>query len=413
MVTRSKQSERTESRSRFGWRGLLTAVLTVIGLTALTAYTIVHWTERQILTTENWVQVVAPLPQNNEVATALSTYAVDRLFTSLDLENRISEALPERAAFLAAPLAEQLDEWLTRGTKNVIQSDRFTNVWTSANRAASERLLNTARGETSEEPTGKQREARFNLDLSALRTTVSSLLEQRRERQGEAAEVTAPAPEPRADREVGVVVNLKQSAEKIHMYIRLVDFLNATLWLLAAACLLGAIVVSRARRRLLLLMSLVVVVVALLQLIGVNALRPAVLENVQQAAFRPAVGVVYDTLLDSFKRSATLLFGVGAPTFLFAYVLHSNLLRKSKSVAGLLDRAGNSKVGNGWQTFRLMVRRYRFQIIGAVLVLGLILMAFSFQLDWQGIIRAALILILAVEVVYLIAARPQAAPMEQ
>ena len=71
------------------WRGVFVCLLTVLGLAAFTGYMAVHWVERQVLTTSSWVQVVGPLPKDERVATALSSYTVDKLVTATDLQNKI------------------------------------------------------------------------------------------------------------------------------------------------------------------------------------------------------------------------------------------------------------------------------------------------------------------------------------
>src|SRR4051812_25068299 len=86
------------------WRGPAVFLLTFIGVIALVGYLLVHWTERQLLTTDNWVKLVAPMPKDNSVATALSTYSVNKLFTEADLETKIEQVLPPQAALLLQPL---------------------------------------------------------------------------------------------------------------------------------------------------------------------------------------------------------------------------------------------------------------------------------------------------------------------
>ena len=64
---------------------LVAGIFIVIGLAAVVGYSMVHWVEKQVLTTDNWVATVASVPKNDTVAAALSSYSVNRLFTTTDL----------------------------------------------------------------------------------------------------------------------------------------------------------------------------------------------------------------------------------------------------------------------------------------------------------------------------------------
>src|SRR5579862_9353665 len=125
---------------RFGIIGLLTA----IGCAAMFAYTAAHWVERQVLTTDNWVAMVAPLPQVPVVTSALAGYVTTQIFTNIPVEQEIKDALPPRAAFLASPLASQLQTLTNKIATQVLKSDNFETIWTAANRTAMDRLTNNA-----------------------------------------------------------------------------------------------------------------------------------------------------------------------------------------------------------------------------------------------------------------------------
>jgi hypothetical protein len=391
MVTSSQEPK---LKRHYIWRSTIVALLSIIGILALVNFTIVHWTERQILTTDNWVQVVGPIPKDNTVATALSIYSVNRVFTATDLESRIAEALPDRAAFLAPTLTDQLESRLQKRTKQVIQSDQFHDIWVTANSRAMQRLLDTARNP--EKTTESKRPAKFDVDLSSLRETVRNVINQRTGR--DVAQIEAPK-----GKNVGVAVNLKTSIAKVHDYIRLADFLNATLWLLALVCLLGAIALSRRRRQLLLILSTITGVVALLQLIGVKAFRPYVLNQVQDASFRPAVGVVYDTLLASFRSVAISLFVVSVIVFALALLLRKKYWSRSKALAGWSTELQRSTAWRYGIVARKWIYQFRYQLMGAAAAIMLVLVAFvPADLNWRIIIRAVLFTILCIELIYMV-----------
>lgn len=391
---------RPRGKFHFGWRGLAVALLTIIGLVSLTGFTLAHWTERQILTTDNWVQVVGPLPQDDQVASALSTTAVNKVFTVTDLENRITQALPDPASFLAPPLTDQLESRLTARTKDFIQSDTFTTIWTNANRVASERLLARARGETTP---GSQKVANFKLNLSQLKDKVNSLVNKSSQDVPERS-ISTP--------DVAISVDLKNTFTRFSSYVKAVDFLNGTLGLLAVVSLVGAGVLTYNRRRLLMIISLSVLVISLVQLISVNALKPVILSEIHNAANQPAVGVVYDTLLAMFKSTATVMAVVSALAFIVVLITRSDYIARNKTLLREQRTILNSRLWQSWQTVRRWLRQYVLPLAGAIVLIGLLIMAVAHNLDWQGVIRSVLFIVLGIEILCLLAKRHQGAPMK-
>lgn len=393
-----KQSNKTTQRQPLTWSMVFASMLATIGLIAFTAFTLTHWVEKQILTTDTWVQTVSELPKNEEVATSLSTYTMDQLFTATDLQNKIEQALPERAGFLAAPLTDNLQSFLTKQTKRVIQSDQFQSVWISANRAAIDRLVTGARTPVEEDTS---QPAQLSVPLTILKDSITTVLTNRG-LIGDSSTSLKQSP---------LVVNLKTSVETVQQQIRLIDFLNATLWVFALVCLFGALVLSRNRRRLLLIVAISVIVISLLQLIGIRALRPTVL-NFFADANSAAAGVVYDTLLTSFKQSTTWVLIGGVVASIIIFFLSPKILRKSKTMSKWLDAFKVSGVWSFWNSLRSWTAKYRWYIVGLAILIGLTLAAFYIPVSWQNVTLTLLFIILIAEVTSLMAAgRPRSEPM--
>ena len=87
------------------------AVLVVIGAFALVLSTVGVWAAKTAFDTDRWVATVAPLPQDPQISAAMAEYATNELFRVLDVENRLREVLPERAAFVTGPLTGQMKPW--------------------------------------------------------------------------------------------------------------------------------------------------------------------------------------------------------------------------------------------------------------------------------------------------------------
>ena len=388
-------------RFHFGWRGLAIFLLTLVGVAAFSGFLTVHWVERQLLTTDNWVKMVQPLPKNEEVASALSSYTVNKVVSSSSLQSRIEQALPSRISFLAPGLTSQLQSRLTNRVKGVIQSDQFQGVWVLANRYANQALVSAAR--SSGPSSGGNRLASFNLNLSSLKNSISSYF-------GQDSPI---ASSNSGSNTVSLAVSLKTSFNRFKTFVKTTDFLDGILGLAALACLLGAFIVAVHRRKLLLILSAVIVVVALIELIVMKAGRQALLGHVQNASYQPAVGVVFDTLFAMYRRGATLIAVTGSIIFAVALLTQASVLNSSTTLKRQLSSYSKSQFMLQWHRFRSWLRHYRFMVMGVIILIGLLFMAFVLNLNWQDIIRSVLVLILAVECVSLVAARPRRQPMKQ
>jgi hypothetical protein len=393
-------------RLNFRWRGAAVCLLTTLGIVTFVGFTLIHWTERQILTTDNWVKIIGPLPKNDVVATALSNYSVSTLFSGVNVEQKISNVLPPRAAFLAPTLATQLKTSLTKGTKNIVESDQFSSLWITANRDAHARLMANAR-QTSTSPV-HSRTTNIKLNLSSLSTRIRSLLGVQ-----SGSLLNSSSTNKTASSGISLKVKIKTGLATFGRYVRTVDFLDGTLGFFALACLVGGILLTYFRRRLIIIIGSSILVVGLLQLIAVKAVRPTVLNQIQNVAYRPAVGVVYNDLVASFHKTAVFCVVIGGLITLLAFLFKPNLLSQNKVIGKRLKILRRSKVYKELQNARLQVKNYRWQIMGIVTLITLILLAFVFNLDGQSLVRSLLILILLIECINLVAARPRRMPMKQ
>lgn len=383
-----QQSAKTKQRQPLTWQMVLSFVLATLGVIAFTAFVLAHWVEKQILTTDTWTQTVGQLPKNNEVASALSTYTINQLFTATDLQNKIEQALPARAGFLAAPISDQLQSFLTTQTKRVIQSDQFQSIWITANRAVVERLVTGARApqaDTSSQP------AQLSVPLTVLKDSISTVLKN----QGIVNDTSNAGS--------GLVVNLKATVGTIEAQIRRIDFLNATLWLAALVAIGGGLVFSRNRRRLILIVGVSIVVISLLQLIGVRALRPPVLNFFADASAYAAAGVVYDTLLASFKTMTIWIMIIALIVSIIAFVLSPKIINKSKTTRKWLVALRASRFWAGWNSVRVFVAKYQWHIVGGALLIGLLSAAFFVTVNWQNVTLILLYIILIAEITSLVA----------
>ena len=81
------------------------------------------------------------LLQDPKVQTALANYLVDQLYTNVDVQTEIEQALPERLKPLAGPAATALRPYAVKGAERLLASPAAQGLWKVANRNAHERFV--------------------------------------------------------------------------------------------------------------------------------------------------------------------------------------------------------------------------------------------------------------------------------
>lgn len=144
---RLDEQEATEERSppgaprreRHRVRFAFALILIILGSLLFMAANIGLYVRNLALNTDAFVDAVAPLPKNPEIADALATFAVDEIVQEVDLEQRVEDALPEDLGFLTGPAVSTVERFATDLAADIIQTDGFQSLWESANRIAHER----------------------------------------------------------------------------------------------------------------------------------------------------------------------------------------------------------------------------------------------------------------------------------
>ena len=122
-------------------RQIVAAVLVFIAALGVTASVIGVWAGRTTLNTDRWVETVTPLSGDPAVRAAVSTYTTEQIFTSLNVEQRVKEALPPKAAFLASPLTGQVHGFVQGSVTKALATPQFAELWPAINRVAHQQIM--------------------------------------------------------------------------------------------------------------------------------------------------------------------------------------------------------------------------------------------------------------------------------
>lgn len=134
-------TQRRRHARTFAVRRTIAAIL--IALVAVLAVTSVvgGWGARTTLNTDRWISTVGSLPEDPKVNAAVSKYLADEIFDQLDVEQRLSDALPPRASFLAGPVTGAVHDFMHDKISELIATERFQELWRTTNRFAHERIV--------------------------------------------------------------------------------------------------------------------------------------------------------------------------------------------------------------------------------------------------------------------------------
>ena len=125
----------------------LPAVLVVVATLFAVVGATTTWLKVQMLDTDRWVEVSSDLLEEPEVRSALSGYLGEQLFEAVDVRAELEELLPPRLEGLAGPLTGLVRVSAANAVDQLLESERFTDVWEGANRRTHTAAVAVLRGE--------------------------------------------------------------------------------------------------------------------------------------------------------------------------------------------------------------------------------------------------------------------------
>lgn len=398
MNTHEDSEMQVDHRSGLEWLRIggvwLFGILAVI---AFGTYVVVRWVERQILTTDNWVAMVSPLPKQPVVSTALGTYISGQVINTQNIETRITNALPPRADFLAGPLANQIGSLTTRAAQRIVASDAFQTIWEGANRIAMNRLLATARGQTP--PLQAKINERFDINISQVGGQLAGAL-------GTASNAI-PALQPASQKLIDVQANLQTRPHHLQQAVQTADTMYAVLPLATAALLLTALAMSRRRRAVFMAILIGAALFVLSTLVGLKLARSYTLDKVQHPENLSAVGYIFDTITAGLKsRLGVALLSVA---ILFVVCLLAAPYKWAERFRSFisLDRVARSRVGYAWDIARTWTSHWKYYLWLAVVLIVLACLAFMHQVTGRILLNSVFLTIGLWAAIYIFGTPPR------
>ncbi len=367
-------------------------VLVVLGCTMLSTFAIVRWTEQQVLNTNNWVATMSELPKNEAVAHSIGVKVVDGIFEKADLTQSLQEVLPERVAFLAPTISGFLRTRANDLATKIIMSNKFDQLWSDANRTAHENLVKVLRA-----PAREQKDIKvlpYKISLAKAQTWLQNAAANSENAQLLKAQDTAKDV-------VAFNASLRRGIDGMRAFVRAADNLYALLPYAILAALLGALALAATRRRVLFGIGVGITALSALAIAGVNILRPALLNSLQEQTYKPIFDVLWTQLSQPFLSYARYLVVLGFALIGLALALRHKLF--TRALPSAIAKAGWYKkfVAGMHKAQRLVTANAHYLYGGGAAITTLVITFGGFE-SWQPIVRIVLMYITYASVVRLI-----------
>jgi hypothetical protein len=345
------------------WRRILAWVCIIISCILVPLSIIAIWARNEILNTDDYVRTVAPLARDPDIQTAVSVRLTNTLFEEVDVEEIAADALPERAAFLAGPLATALRDFAQQATLRFLESEAFQTIWDEANRLAHEQV---ERALTGGGPLLSTDEGRVVLDLTPLVDRVRAEL---------------------SDRGIGVFDNIPierlalrfelfdaEGLESAQAGVRLLDRLRIVLPVLSLVFAAVGIWLARDRRRALMRWGIGVAIATLVLGFALSFGRDFYLDHLPEDSNRSAAAAAFDIVLRYMRDSNRVVFLVGLLIGVGAFVAGSG--RIASAIRGrttaALDVAGERAAASGERFDLGGVARFVARFAGVLRAAGVV-----------------------------------------
>jgi hypothetical protein len=297
------------------WRRIFSWVLVVVTCLLAVLSVVAVFGRNQLLNTDDYVATVAPLASNPAIQEAVATQVSAQLIAHTNVEERVKKALPHRAAFLATPIAAELQTVTGTITLKLVESRAFQLLWVSANRAVHRQLVSLLTGSSAGALSTNK--GTISIDLAQVESHVKQELD--------AKGITIFNKVPLTRKDSFVLFHSDQLA-RFQRLTRLLNHLVVVLPILALLSFAGAIVLTSNRRKGLVRASVGLALSMVVILVVVAAARDQYL-SLGPSRSRAANAAVIDTVTVALRDMARTVLIVAAVIAVVAVIAGNRQLR--------------------------------------------------------------------------------------
>lgn len=342
-------------------RKIAAAIVAALAVVTLLAATVGVWAHRTLLDTDTYVETVAPLARDPAFIEAVATRLTVEVVDLLEIERRVSEALPREYSLLSIPITEAARSQLKQLLIRAMETEQFAKVWESANRLAHQTVVAILRNEARYLDTAG---GEVKVDLVLLGADVIRELGKRIAFVGDRLSVpridsdTSPAEVRRILGEsIGrpipedfgqVTIFRSDQLESAQRAVSAFDQVVVALVILTAILYLGAIAISTRRLRMLSILGISAVLASVVAQAVLRDLQSSVAESIADPELRTAVVAGVSAFVGSLDTYVELVLIGGILAITVAFLASAN----SVAVAARIRVAGVfGKVSDGGLDF--------------------------------------------------------------
>lgn len=331
-----EQVHAARSRRR---RAITSIVFVVLGALLLPMAAATLWTRNQLLDTDRYVRTVEPLAEDPTVTSALTARITTAVSKELDIKSLAAEALPEQAAFLAAPIASGAESLIRQAAQRLVESEQFRRLWVDANRRGHDALVAVVTGKD-----GKVVSTKDGKVVVSLGPVVEEVLKAVDEQFG--IDISSRVPTDRINVDFEIIDSRQLASAQA--YVRLLDRVSWFAVLLSIGLLIAAVAVAPDRRRGVFRVGVGITVSMFLTLVAMAFARDMYLTNLPDVVQRAdAAAVIFDTLIRFFIQSLRVMLAIGVVLLVGAWLVGpSTLARRFRGWWDALLGRGASGVGD-------------------------------------------------------------------
>ena len=368
---RHKVEGSTKPKKRRG-RTIGSWVLIVLACLLAVLSVVVVYARNELLNTDTFVATVAPLAKDPAVQTAVATRVSDNLVAKTDVEQRVKNALPARAGFLANPITGAVHSATYQITLKLVQSQQFQHLWELALRQSHAQVDNLLLG--NKVGALQSTNGQVTVDL----TQVEKAAKQKLAARG----LSVFDKVPNYSGTPFVLFHSDQLA-KLQRWVRFLNHLALVLPIVSILVFAGAVLLARDRRRGLVHAASGLAVSMAVLLIAANVGRNQYLASLSPRQSKAATTAVIDTVDASLLDSVRTVLVLAAVVAVVAFVVGLGPVRRWWS-----NRTTPSWLTSGPAHDVVAAHRRAFQWIAVAL--GLVVLVL-----WnQPTVKVALIVVL-------------------
>ncbi len=366
------QAEGTPKPGKRRGRTIASWVLIVLACIMAVLSVVVVYARNELLNTDTFVSTVAPLAKDKAIQTTVATKVSENLVARTDIQQRVQNALPEKAGFLADPITGAVQTATYQITLKLVQSPRFQTLWEQALRRSHAQVDNLLLG--NKVGALQSTNGQVTVDLSQIESAAKQQLS------AHGLSVFNKLP-----KYTGAPFVLFQSDQlaKLQRWVKFLNHLALVLPIVSILMFAGAVLVARDRRRGLVHAASGLAVTMALLLIAANVGRNQYLSSLNVHQSKAATAAVIDTVDAALLDTIRIVLVVATIVAIVAFVVGLGPVRR-----WLHERTAPSWLSSGPVHDTVAGHRRAFQ--WGVLVLGLVVLVL-----WnQPTVLVALIIVL-------------------